>query len=356
VLTIRVRAGDPEDAAILANALATEMIQLTAQGITRPEGELLVIEFARPATDPVAPQVSLLMLLAAAAGLIGALVLILLVEYFGDAVRSADDLAREAGAPLLGTVGVRKDVDLAAQVRDWRAAPDSEGSRGFQLVAARLAVAVSEANDAGFSESRSILVLDASRGGSRSAAAVTAAVGLASALARLGEHPVLVDGGASAGPLAEIAGLVDAPGVTEVIDGSAEPAAATGTLADLPLVPGGRGSTDRLAVEGCRMLVEGLTADAGSRVIVAAPSLRTSGAALVWARACDVALVVAEAGATRRSDVRHAVGSLPPEMPVLGSILVERRAVGGGLWQRLRPARPGATTAGSAPGAGGSAS
>ncbi len=102
LLTIRVVDEDPERAVAIASTLGDELIQLAAGGTTRPEGELQTVDFPETPTDPIAPQMSLIVLLAALGGLVTAIVVVLLVEYVSDAVRGREDLERLIPAPFLG--------------------------------------------------------------------------------------------------------------------------------------------------------------------------------------------------------------------------------------------------------------
>ncbi|MDH4143105.1 MAG: Wzz/FepE/Etk N-terminal domain-containing protein, partial [Chloroflexota bacterium] len=86
-LTIRVQNTDPVLARDLANALADEITLLASRGTSRPEGQLQVVDFAKAPTSPIAPQVSLIVGLAAIAALLGAMVLVMLVEYLSATVR-----------------------------------------------------------------------------------------------------------------------------------------------------------------------------------------------------------------------------------------------------------------------------
>ena len=78
-LSIRVQDTDPQMAATLANKLADEITQLASRGTSRPEGQIQPVQFAVPPTDPIAPQKSLIVGLAALAALIGAMAVPLLV-------------------------------------------------------------------------------------------------------------------------------------------------------------------------------------------------------------------------------------------------------------------------------------
>src|SRR4029079_3550765 len=59
-MAIRVQNGDKQTAAELANGLAGQLTALVSLGTGRPEGQVLVIEFATAPSSPVAPQVSLI--------------------------------------------------------------------------------------------------------------------------------------------------------------------------------------------------------------------------------------------------------------------------------------------------------
>src|SRR5215203_3292641 len=68
ILTIRVQDPDPERAAEIANALAAATDELASgtSSVQRPEGEIHVVNLASPPTTPVAPQVSLIVMMSAA--------------------------------------------------------------------------------------------------------------------------------------------------------------------------------------------------------------------------------------------------------------------------------------------------
>ena len=119
ILTIRVQADDPTQAASLANTMATELEQLTSSGLSRPEGLIQIIEFAEPSATPVAPQVSLIVMLAAFAGVIVAIVVILLLEYFGDTIRTGRELgvADRRAAPGHGPGAVQRPAQPGRPAR-----------------------------------------------------------------------------------------------------------------------------------------------------------------------------------------------------------------------------------------------
>ena len=109
-LTIRVQHTDPAMAAELANTLAEEIQGLASAGTNRQEGSLLIVDPAEAPTEPVAPQKSLIVGLAALSALIGAMVLVMLLEYLSAAVRSEEELNRLTGLPLLGSLDVARSL------------------------------------------------------------------------------------------------------------------------------------------------------------------------------------------------------------------------------------------------------
>ena len=320
ILSIRVQSGDPENAATIANAIATELIQLASRGIGRPEGQVQIIEPAAVIPIPVAPQVSILVLLAAGAGLIGALVIVLLIEYLSDSVRSREDLVRTSGATSLGVVGTGGS-DLIAM-------PSGRAGQSYLLLAAKLILA-REARD-----TASILVLDATT--TRTASLVAA--NLAAAIGRLGRRAIVIDGApGQQGGLTRLFELEGRIGVSDFLVNS--------TTRDLSamarginIVPSGTIDLPAIDVDRCRALVASVS-KSYDVVLVATAPVTESAIATVWARACDGAMLIAERDHSRRTDVALATESLAlVERPLIGVVLAERgrslrgraRAVEGG--------------------------
>ena len=120
ILTIRAQDSDPEKAARIANTLAEELIHLTTGATTRPEGQLEIIGEAIAPLTPIAPQVSLIVLLAMVAGLLGGLILVIVVEYATDTVRDRADLARLSGSDVLATLAFDPRVPRSTRSRSRR--------------------------------------------------------------------------------------------------------------------------------------------------------------------------------------------------------------------------------------------
>ena len=327
ILTIRVQAGDPEQAAKLANELATELEQLTSGGISRPEGLTKILEFARPDTVPVAPQVSLLVLLAAIAGAVVAIVVVLLIEYFGNTVRTREELASLAGAPGLGVVPAPSGNPVGLADLVVERAPDSRSAAPYRLLAAKLAL--SREGD----PIRSILITDADW----EAEAAIVAGNLAAALAKLGRPVVLVDGAGPDGTLTALNGWKGRDGLAELLSDTVRPVLRS--QAGIRVVPAGRDETVAVDPERMAEVLRALAGENSVVVIVGGP-IQAAPNTLALARATDGVILVARRDRARREDVVFAGESLRlVGASILGVVMTERL----GARRLRREAAPGSS-------------
>jgi polysaccharide biosynthesis transport protein len=320
-LTIRAQHGNPTTAAELANALAGQLTALVELGTGRPEGQLQVMEFASPPTTPVAPQVSLIAILTALAGFLGALVVVVLIEYIGATVRSRDDVTRLVPVPFLGQIEGQRSSQPGRGLVVERL-PASRLASSYRIVATRVVFADSE------EPVQSLLMVGAQSGDGTGETAVN----VAAALATSGRRTVLIDGDHVDGEATSLLGLEDRPGLAEVIRGQAD----LGSVvlahgADLHVVPVGRSSLASLDDGAVRRVMQRLLAD-HDLVIVAGPPTLGSAEALVYARASDASVVVVRRDQTKRDALAHAVESLTlVGANVLGVVLDARS---GGRFRR----------------------
>ena len=321
ILTIRVQSADSKGAADLANTLATELEQLTSKGLSQPAGLIQIVEFAQPSTEPVAPQVSLIAILAALAGIVAAIVIVLLLEYFGSTIRTGDELATVAGAPALGAVGVAAGNRPQLDDIVVDAAPDSRAASSYRLAAAKIAFAGQGR------QRRSFVVTDVDWEGQ---AAVVAA-NLASALGRLGRSVVLVDG-AGHGSLTTLYGLTEETGLSEVLAGELRLNLDSTGEPGVRVVGGGRLSLDVVDPQRVRELLDRLLAT-DLTVVISVPPIKDAPQTLTFARAADGVVVVARRDRAHREDVQFASESIRlVGATVLGVVLAEK----GGLFERAR--------------------
>ena len=328
-LTIRAQHRDPKTAAELANALAGQLTALVSLGTGRPEGQLLIIEFASPPTTPVAPQVSLIAILTALAGFLGALVVVVLIEYIGATVRSRDDVTRLVPVPFLGQIEGQRSSQPGRGLVVERL-PASRLASSYRIVATKVVFADTE------EPVHSLLLVGAQSGDGSGETAVN----LAAALATSGRRTVLIDGDDVDGEATSLLGLEDRPGLSEVIRGQADLRSVV--LAhgpDLHVVPVGRSSLEFLDDGAVRRIMQGLLSD-HDLVIVAGPPTLGSAEALVYARVSDASVVVVRRDQTKRDALAHAVESLTlVGANVLGVVLDARS---GGRFRRAEriPAAP----------------
>lgn len=343
LLTIRVQDADPALAARLANTLADQLIGLTSRGTSRPEGEVQVVDFAQPPGSPVAPQVSLIALLAAAAGLIGALVLILLIEYFSDTVKGSAELAALGPAAVLGTVGRSpRSLRESTQPLVVEALPESRTATAYRLLSTKIEFADRER------PLRSLLVVGAQGG----EGAGEFAANLAAVVARTGRRVTLVDADPEEAEVTALLRLAGRSGVNELLEGTVadleEIRVTRGP--DIDVLPAGRGAGARLIdPERATALLTRILARSDLVIVAAAPVHRSANT-LVWARAAEGTVVIVGKDQTKRQNLAYATESLLMlGARLLGAVLLEPRGgvVRGGLPARLaRPfVPPAATTA-----------
>lgn len=315
ILTIRVQAGSPDEAAKLANELATELEQLTSTGVARPDGLTKIIEFARPETTPVAPQVSLLVLLAALAGVVVAVIIVLLLEYFGNTIRTREELAALAKAPSIGAVPAPAGNPVQLSDLLVERAPDSRGAAPYRLIAAKLALSGEHA------PVRSILVTDVDWEGE---AAIVAA-NLASALAKLGRRVVLLDGAGRDGTLTKLYRWQDRPGFADALSDSLRPVPMTESHG-VRILPTGTRDPEALDPTRVGELIADLAGEDGMVVVIGGP-MKDAPETLAFARATDGVVLVGRRDRARRDDVVFAAESLRLiAARFIGVLLTERTA------------------------------
>lgn len=327
ILSIRVQDGNAQQAANLANEMASQLVGFTNAGVSRPEGTLVVVRFAEVVPEPVAPQISLIVLLATLAGIVAAIILVLLIEYFGRTIRNREELARLTGAPVLGSVPApSKSLPHPRDLVD----DASSAATAYRLLAGR--IVYGEADDV----LRSLAVVDVQ---SDTGAAVVA-INLGRALARLGRRVVVIDSG-SRSTLAGLYGIEPVPGVRDVLNREAQARSAVRVIADrLALMPAGYEGSEVVDPERARAVINELLASADV-VIVAAPPVQAGPAALSWARAVDGTVLVARRDHARREDVEAAAETLVHVGGnLIGAIIAERKAPLSGLFGRGRSTRP----------------
>jgi succinoglycan biosynthesis transport protein ExoP len=315
-LTIDVQDTNPERARDLANALADEISQLASLDTSRPEGQIQVVDAARTPTEPTGPQVPLLVGVAALAALLGALVLMLLIEYFSPKVRTQEDLERVSDVPFLGRLDtVRKTPYGLDQIERLLG---SAAAGGYRMVAAK--VAFGEDGDA----VRSILIVGTAADGVRGQVAAN----LAAVVADGGRRVVLIDADPTDAQVTRIFDLQDHPGLADLAEGSVREVTTSlkrisGALRVMPR--GTAAGADDIDAATVSAILE-MLGESTDLVVVSTGPLHLSASALIWARACDSTMVVGVRDVSRREDVTYGVENLRlVGVQPRGAILAVRR-------------------------------
>jgi succinoglycan biosynthesis transport protein ExoP len=310
LISIRVRDSEPARAATIANALA-EVLRARAS-IGPPEGQLHIVETAAAPRTSVGPSASLIVPLAAVAGLLGAFGIVVLVDSLTTAVRTERDLAAVSPVAVLGSVNGARRGDRPLVME---AEPHSAAAAAYRLLATKISLSNTER------PLRSILVLDAHGGKSSGGLAAN----LAAALAEDGTRVVVIDGGEQAGVMELF--QHDGKASTEMVQ-RARPL----RIGELTF--------DRFRLRGPRLIVvqprkpseplypqqaaetiEHLLTGA-DLVVLTAPPVDGSASSMVWAHAADATLLVAERDHTKREQLGPAVESLRiAEANVIGTVL-----------------------------------
>ncbi|HEY6608741.1 MAG TPA: hypothetical protein VI277_06050, partial [Candidatus Limnocylindria bacterium] len=334
ILSIRVIHTDPELTAAVANGLANEMEDRSADNLGRPEGRLTVVDPAVVPVEPIGPNIPLIALLAGIAGLLVAGLLAAAVEYFSNTVNASSDLAEMTGGTVLGEVNVNHGYrSTPVQPLVVEARPESRTALGYRLLASRMPLGRSDGEPL-----RSILVVGAQAGEQVGEFAAN----LAAVLARTGRSVTLVDADDLEAYVTNMfvpdrrAGLSEllALAPEAIADGEALETLRVKRAPSIDLIPAGTSESRTVREDMVAALLDALTARSDLVVVSGAP-IHRSAQALLWARHTDGVLLVARADTTRVENVRYAVESLRLiEAPLLGSVLLVRQQGGTDRWYR----------------------
>jgi len=312
LLTIKVSNADPKAAAQIADELARQLQALSRQDGQRQAGDLQIVEPAKVPTSPASTSPLLIVILAVMAGLVAAAGAVLLIEYLSDDVRDIHDLDQLEGLRALGAV--------ASGGKGWPIvvrSPDSKEAAAYRLLTTKVALCDGE------TRLRSILVLGADPGGD------VAAIGLnmAASMATLGIPATVLDAYAGRPEVTSRLNLSGLPGLADLLRSPRlqVPGFCRKLTPLLSVIPAGVNPGEvETDPESAAAAIDTVSDEGGLAVIVAAP-LERAMSTVAWAKAVDVAVIVAAKGA-KRSLVRSAADALRLiGVPVAGVVLVERR-------------------------------
>jgi capsular polysaccharide biosynthesis protein/Mrp family chromosome partitioning ATPase len=334
LLTIRVRTGDPRSAATIANVVANNLVAYVRENMppTLPvapgtaaqvSGDgVRIVNGAVANPVPVAPAVSLIVIFSAAAGLLGALALVLLIDYFGQTISSEREVGQLASIRLLGAVehwrARQRDIDPFVV----EAVPDSRNATAYRLVASQVVRTNPE-------KLTSVLVVgtDGDPGSGEVAA------NLAAAVAADGRQVALIDANEQQAEVTELLGLQHYPGLYDLLgrdwshNGEGPEALLIRRPSGLIVLPAGH-RDGTVHIDHIPHLIRRLLAGPAEVVVTAGPSAEDDPAAVMWARHADSTVLVARRNATRRDDFARAAEALHRVGGnLVGAVLYDQRGI-----------------------------
>ncbi len=323
IITVSASWSDPNTAAAIVSELSQGLIDLSTKGISRPEGALTVAQPAAAALTPSAPQVSLIVLFAAAAGFSGALLLVLLLEHLSDTVKGAYEL-QQLDTPFLGVIKRARYTPTPTDPLVAEALPTSRTTEQYRLLATRI-----RAHEESLSQ---IVVL----GAEPDDGSAEVAANLAAVLGRAGRKVRLIEAEEESEEIARLFGLVEQDGMDRVLAGTALPGVEVRRPPNIGILTSGR---DPVAVD--RNTVRTILSAAKSKdhfVIVHTSPLHMSSGALLWLQASQASLLVVNRGLTLRRHLDYAIETVrQTQSDLVGTILIEPPT--GLPWRREQPRR-----------------
>lgn len=319
IIEIKVDDGDPERAAVIANAVA-QQLSLTVVDLSpaTPTGEQAIevttVSSAEVPKYPSAPRTRLLVAAGGAGGLAISVALVLLWAVVDTRIRSSQDLeVVSEGTALLGSIPVVKRK--AARVPATHE-PLSTRAEAYRRVQTNLSFVDAT------TPARVLVVTSSVPGEGKS----TTAINLASTFAESGSRVLLIDSDMRRPSIATVLGLEDAAGLTTALVGRSAMTDLVqrygpGPLDVLPLGPIPPNPHQLIASDATRDLIAAARA-AYDVVIIDAPPLLPVSDAAVLSTMADGVVVVVGARRVRRQQLTQAMRSLAGvEARVLGFIL-----------------------------------
>jgi succinoglycan biosynthesis transport protein ExoP len=312
VITIRAPATDPGDAAAVVTAIADRLIEIAGPGDLTPEGEMTVIEPALPPLEPSGQGRAQVTLLGAGAGFLAAMLIIVVVEFLTDAIRDRYDLPPAAQRRLFGVISLHGVGRATGPDRLFvgKGVADSDAAVSYQVLAGQVLPEDDAAQPA-------LVVLGVGRADGGGEAAANLAVALTAVRARVR----LIDANQFQPEVGAILGYNFTPDALNLAQYDFSSKRATRQT----IIRGGQ----RDAAQGPdsargRRLLTRLRANTDA-LVIHAPPLEQSAAALVWSQFADTTILVAQVDRTSRRSLARAVEDISRNAAItLGIVLRER--------------------------------
>ncbi len=319
VLELSVRDEDPQRAQQLAQAYAEQLI-VVSQEIETPSGKqdapikATIIDPASLPDEPVSPQPVRNLVLGLLFGLVVGVAVALVRELLDTTVKSPDDFAPAADAPLMGSIVMESSGSRGLLVSELDVqAPRVEA---FRVLRTNLQFVDID------QPSKVFVVTSALQQEGKTSTAVN----LALSLAQAGVKVLLVDGDLRRPRIGSMLGLDDAVGVTTVLLGKVllTDAVQRHPLTDLDVLTSGvtpPNAAELLQSRAMASLLEQLRGAYEVVIIDSPPLLPVTDAALLASQA-DGALLVVRHGRTTRDQLATAADRLAQVDAALGGVVL----------------------------------
>lgn len=333
-LVVVANASTPEGARDLAQswiqAMASEIARLESRDGAQPLVELVAGDSAQLPRSPSSPNWRIALAVGALAGLAAGIAGAVVRYVLDRRIRSADVVERETGHPVVGTIPFEKSFTAA----DRLVPLDGGASAGARAKYFRVAEALRELRtNLQFIDvdnpPRVIVISSPLPGDGKS----TTSANLAIVLAASGQRVVLIDGDLRRPMIANIFGLVDGAGLTDVLAGRAtfddvaQPVGVDGNLSVLGAGILPPNPSEVLGSERMRDLMRMLAA--GATVIIDAPPLLPVTDAAVLGHHADGVMVVASVGKTTVETLNKAMLNLEKASARCLGVVINRVPVRG---------------------------
>ena len=302
ILKIRARDQDPARAQQAAQAVTDVLMDRVEDGsIGLSQVEVNQLEVPAAAEEPVFPQETLTLAVAALLGLGFGVGLALLRETLTSKVETAEELAAIAGVPCYGQIPLERKVPRLTSPEELSANTE------FRIIAESMRDLRTNLQ---FSENGFKSVVVTSPEGRHGK--TTVSFGLATTLARAGTRTLLVDGDLRRGRIAELLGLPRSPGLWDVLNGlDVTKAVHKTSLPTLHVLTAGAPVDNPGEVLATRFpeTLDKLK-DRYDVVVLDSTPLVPVNDARIMASAVETTLIVASAESTKRRQVREALERL----------------------------------------------
>jgi polysaccharide biosynthesis transport protein len=307
----------------IADAVGTEFAAfinaLESSGADPSPVQVAVTSPAQLPTAPISPRKPLILLLGFHLGLILGIATAAAAEALQRRVRSAEDAAMLAGAPVLGAVVERSS--RAGDVPVAFVAPESAEAEAYRRVRTNVQALTSQGLD-------SFVVASAARHDAQTE--FIANLGIV--FAQAGYSVVLIDANLREPRLADVFGARSATGLTEVLTDGLSVEDVTHTWrSDLPLKVLAAGGpvpnpSELLGSDRFATAIDAVSSKADI-VLLDAPPLDSASDAVILARAVSGAILTARLGTTRASELAYAENCFRTVgARIVGIVLLHKRA------------------------------